>query len=79
MVLEYEDGIVMDAIGVSKFHEMGDPDDPFYPHDGWDGMPGIRIERKEGKEVKLLFNTSEERNNVYNDLINQIRKSIATK
>ena len=81
MVLDYShhygrdnrDGIVMDAIAIEKYHDMGNPDDPFYPED-YDGMPAIRIERQCGKFVKLLFYEKENRDKVYNNLADQIKQ-----
>jgi hypothetical protein len=60
----------MDAISIMKYHEMGDPSDPFYPEGGWEGMPAIdkianinaefQIDKndvyvhKYGREIKLM-------------------------
>ena len=72
MVIEYRDGVVMDAISIMKYHEMGDPSDPFYPEGGWKGMPAIRIERDKGDDICLLFKTKEDRNKEYDYMRNQI-------
>lgn len=75
MILKYSisrSGVVLDAISINKYHEMGNPDDPFYPSEGWEGMPGIRIERKYGKECRLVYNTVEDRDKEYESLLRQI-------
>jgi len=76
MVLKYvvsRKGIVFDAIAFYQYHEMGDPNDPGYPS-GWNGMPGIVIEREHGEDIHLLYHSSKDRNKEYELLLEQVEQ-----
>ena len=70
---ESRTGIVMDAISIEKYLEMGSPEDPFYPED-FTGSPAIRIERRNTKPIELVFTNSKNRDLVYNSLMAQVKK-----
>lgn len=72
MILKYDDGVVIDAIGVHKYFELGDPD--LYPiPDDFEGMHGIVIEREKGDEIRRVYKSKEERDKKYQELIDQIK------
>lgn len=71
MIIDYGRGIVMDAVKVEKYLELGNPDDMGWTPD-FEGLPGIRIEREKGRDVKIFFNGAEERNKAYEDIVKQI-------
>ncbi len=76
MVLNYsiaKEGVVIDAVEFHKYLEMGDPNDPGYP-DNFEGIYGIKIERQGGKEINLLYDSREDRDKEYDELLSQVRR-----
>lgn len=78
MVISYskamgQEGVLIDAVAINKYHEMGNPTDPGYPDD-FDGIPGIRIHRRCGKVIELLYRSKEDRDAEYENLLTQVRR-----
>lgn len=78
MVISYskalgKEGVLIDAVGFHKYKDLGDPDDPGY-YAGYPGYHAIKIERRGGKEVNLLYDSKEDRDAEYDELMTQVRR-----
>ena len=71
--------VVTDVRKIEKYHEMGDPNDPFYP-ENFEGMPAIRISIIGSDDLEIFFSDTDypdigakkARDLAYDNMVNQL-------